>query len=122
MSRRAAVLALATLCGCADAHWTRWDFSPAQAAQDETACQEQAERDTSLRPAGLDSPSLSQYYGPNFQLLGRQRRAGTSAPLFDIDPTPRVLEQLRLEDECMRAKGYELMIHPSPAGALGGMP
>jgi len=106
MIRATLAIAVAALSACAQP-WTRGDYSPAQAAQDETACQEQAERDTSLRPTGTDTASLSQYYGPNNQLLGRQRRAGSSAPLFDIDPTPRMLEQLKLEDECMRGKGYE---------------
>jgi hypothetical protein len=106
MTRTAALLLLlAPLGACAPVPWTRADFSPAQAAQDEGACQEGAEREMSLRPAGFHG-SLSQYYGPNYQPYGRTRWMGTPGPLFDIDPTARAFEQMRLEDECMRAKGY----------------
>jgi hypothetical protein len=106
MSRTTAVIAATALCACAQP-WTRADFSPAQAEQDQTACAEQAERDISLRPAGLLSGSLAEYYGASFQPYARARRIGASGPLFELDPTSFRLEQLRLEDECMRAKGYE---------------
>jgi hypothetical protein len=104
---RAGTLVLATvLAACAETQWTRPDFSPAQAVQDETACQEQAEREASLRPSGLYG-SLSRYYGPNVQPYGRTRWISAPGPLFDVDPMPRLLEQMRIEDQCMRAKGYE---------------
>jgi hypothetical protein len=92
---------LAGLCACADPPWTRPNFSPAQAEQDALACQEQAEQEASLRPAGVQG-SL-----PSFQPYGRTRWIAAPGPLFDVDPMPRLLEQIRLEEQCMRAKGYE---------------
>lgn len=106
MNRTLLAVAVTMLCACAQP-WTRADYSPAQAEQDQTACAEQAERDISVRPAGLLSGSLSEYYGASFQPYARSRRIGTSGPLFELDPTSFRLEQLRLEDECMRGKGYE---------------
>jgi len=54
-----------------------------------------------LRPVGFRG-SLS-----NFQPYGRTRWIAAPGPQFDVDPMPRLLEQIRLEEECMRAKGYE---------------
>jgi hypothetical protein len=105
MSRATFAVAVAALCACAEAPWTRSDVSPAQAAREQTACEEQAEREISLRAAGLVGGSLSDNYGSTFQPYLRNRRIGATGPL-DVDPTSRRLEQLRLEEECMRAKGY----------------
>lgn len=84
----------------------RPDSSPAQAAQDEAACADQAEREISTRADGFVGGSLSENYGSTFQAYTRNRPTGSTGPL-DVDPTPRKLEQLRREDACMRAKGYQ---------------
>ena len=106
MNRAAAAVVLAALCACAEEPWMRPDSSPAQAAQDEAACADQAERETSTGANGLVGGSLSQNAGSTFQPYMRNRRVGATGSL-DVDPTPRQLEQLRLEDACMRAKGYQ---------------
>lgn len=107
MTRTAApLLLMGLLGGCAPVQWTREDFSPAQAEQDEAACQEEAAREASLRSVGFYG-SLSHYYGPNYQPYGRTRWIGAPGPMFDADPVgSRMLEEGRLADLCMRAKGY----------------
>jgi hypothetical protein len=107
MKHAAAPLVLVTLLGgCASTQWTRPDFSPAQAEQDQLACEREAEREVSLRSAGFYG-SLSQYYGANFQPYGRTRWLGAPGPMFDFDPVGRrMLEEGRLADSCMRAKVY----------------
>jgi hypothetical protein len=98
---------VAALAGGCSTQWTRPDYSPAQAAQDQLACEEQAEREASLRPVGFHGGSLSQYYGPNYQPYGRTRWIGAPGPMFDADPAgSRMMEEGRLVDSCMRAKGY----------------
>lgn len=107
MKRAAVPFVLATLLGCTPTQWTRSDFSPAQAEQDQLACEREAEREVSLRAVGFYG-SLSQYYGPNYQPYGRNRWLGAPGPLFDFDPVGRrMLEEGRLADSCMRAKGYQ---------------
>jgi hypothetical protein len=108
MKRAAAPLVLVMLLGgCAPTQWTRSDFSPAQAEQDQLACEREAEREVSLRPAGFYG-SLSQYYGVNYQPYGRTRWLGAPGPMFDVDPVGRrLLEEGRLADACMRDKGYQ---------------
>ena len=49
MKRAAAPLMLVTLLGGCATQWTRSDFSPAQAEQDQLACEQEAEREVSLR-------------------------------------------------------------------------
>jgi len=107
MYRAAAPLMLVTLLGGCATQWTRSDFSPAQAAQYQLACEYEAEREVSLRSVGFYG-SLSQYYGPNYQPYGRSRSLGAPGPMFDFDPVGRrMLEEGRLADSCMRAKGYQ---------------
>ena len=108
MTRAAAPLVLVMLLGgCAPTQWTRSDFSPAQAEQDQLACEREAEREVSLRSAGFYG-SLSQYYGANYQPYGRTRWLGAPGPMFDVDPVGRrMLEEGRLADACMRDKGYQ---------------
>jgi len=61
----------------------------------------------SLRSVGFYG-SLSQYYGANYQPYGRSRWLGAPGPQFDFDPVGRrMLEEGRLADSCMRAKGYQ---------------
>ena len=95
--------------GCASLQWTRPDLSLAQVEQDELACQEQAERELSLHAAGFRG-SPSELYGQNFQPIGRSPRQwmGAPGPMFDIDPVRRMLEEDRIADACMRARGYRL--------------
>ena len=106
MTRGRILVLLAALTSGCSTQWTRPDFSPAQAEQDRLACEEQAVREASLHPAGFQG-SLSQYYGPNYQPFGRTRWFGAPGPMFDADPAgSRMMEEGRLVDSCMRAKGY----------------
>src|SRR5437868_7626091 len=95
--------------GCASPQWTRPDLTLAQVEKDELACQQQAERELSLHAASFYG-APAELYGQNFQPLTRSRRQWISAPgpLFDIDPVRRTLEEDRIADACMRAKGYSL--------------
>jgi len=107
MMRVAAPIFLAALLGGCATQWTRSDFSPAQAEQDQLACESEAEREVSLRSVGFYG-SVSQYYGANYQAYGRSRWLGAPGPQFDFDPVGRrMLEEGRLADSCMRAKGYQ---------------
>ena len=104
---------------CVAPQWTRPDYSAVQTERDELACQAQAERELSRRPPGFYG-SLSEFYGQNYQPpTGRmpQRYSGPPGPMFDIDPVHRMLEEDRISDACMRAKGYmpeERATKPSP--------
>ena len=122
MDRRRALVAISLgsaflLAGCASPQWTRSDSSPAQGEQDQLACQQQAKREVSLQPYGFYG-SLSELYGQNSQPQGRgmARGIGAAGPMFDIDPVHRMLEEDRIADACMRARGYtpqEPAIKPS---------
>jgi hypothetical protein len=108
MERRGTLIAMALLVGGCAPHWTRPD--PAGAAwadQDETACQQQAEFLTSPL-SGNFYGSLMEMYGQNFRPMSRRQPqwVGSPGPTFDIDPVRRTLEEDRLVDACMRAKGY----------------
>jgi hypothetical protein len=123
LDRRSALvtisLASAFLLGaCAAPPWTGPDHSRAQVEQDMRTCQRQAERELTLHPDSFHG-SPSELYGQNFQPPGRNspRAIGPPGPMFDIDPVRRMLEEDRMTDACMRAKGYtpqEPPIKPSP--------
>src|SRR5438132_236062 len=97
-------LLAALLMACDTPRLVRQD---ARAEQDQLACEQEAEREVSLRSVGFYG-SLSQYYGANYQPYGRSRWFGAPGPMFDFDPVGRrMLEEGRLADSCMRAKGYQ---------------
>jgi len=97
------VLLLAALLGaCSEPRWARQDASAEQADQDDVDCQRQAAREASLRAGGFYGPS---YYGPSRWLYGR---SAVSRPDTGFDPYGyRTLDEARLTDLCMRAKGYQ---------------
>jgi hypothetical protein len=92
------IVALA-LCGCAGRPWLRDSATPEQADKDTVDCQRWAANEASLRAGGFYGSS---YYGPYFS-----RRAVTR-PDTGFDPDGyRQLDEARLGDFCMRAKGYQ---------------
>jgi hypothetical protein len=100
MTRYVASLILAlVLYGCAGQQWVRQDATPAQADKDTVDCQRWAANEASVRAGGFYGPS---YYGPYYS-----RRAVTR-PDTGFDPYGyRQLDEARLGDFCMRAKGYQ---------------
>jgi hypothetical protein len=119
--------------------WVKPDASPEEANQDAMICQQEAWREARLR---------SWYYRPIGPMVARDAAgrpfvswpAGAFGGPFD-DP---FMEEGRLAQFCMRAKGYELVpsdkvqrppqeymqrdgkpaetIHPSPSGTPSGKP
>lgn len=91
----------AGLAGCAAMQWTRGDATPEQLAADMRACRDQAWRATTwnsldyygaMGPPFFSDPFGRRYFGwPHYSPFG-----------------DRFLEEARLADFCMRAKGYEL--------------
>jgi len=92
--------------GCAP-EWTRPDISAAWADQDEAACQQQAEFVMSMDATRFYG-SLMDLYGQNYRPASRRspQAYGPPGPMFDIDPVRRILEEDRITENCMRAKGY----------------
>ena len=91
--------------GCAP-QWTRQDSRADWADQDEAACQQQAGYLASQSSNFYGSPM--ELYGQNFRPSSRRtpQSWGPPGPMFDIDPVRRILEEDRLTEACMRAKGY----------------
>jgi len=100
MSIRLSSMALAlALWGCAGPQWVRQDASAEQADKDTVDCQRQAANEASLRAGGFYGPS---YYGPYYS------RRSITRPDTGWDPYGyRHLDEARLTDLCMRAKGYQ---------------
>ena len=100
MSRQLAFIALAVaLCGCAGPQWARQDASAEQADKDTVECQRKAANEASLRAGGFYGPS---YYGPFYS----RRAISRADPGWDPYGN-RQLDEARLTDLCMRAKGYQ---------------
>lgn len=105
MKRLVALVSLAALlAGCAPMEWTRSDATPEQMAADMRACREQAWRETrwnyfnyygATGPAVFADPFGRHYLWPYYGPFGD--------PFGD-----RFMEESRLANFCMRAKGYEL--------------
>jgi hypothetical protein len=105
MQRLLAALSLAAaLAACAPMEWTRSDATPEQIAADMRACRDQAWRETSWS-------SLSYgYWGPAMlsdPFFGRRYLWPYYSPFGDPFGD-RFLEESRLTNFCMRAKGYDL--------------
>jgi len=94
------------LSGCAP-HWTRQDSRADWVDQDEAVCQRQAEWVTSQQSTGFYGSPM-ELFGQNFRPSSRRtpQNFGPPGPMFDIDPVRRILEEDRLTEACMRAKGY----------------
>jgi len=95
----ASIVFALVLCGCAAQPWVRQDASVAQADKDTVGCQRQAANEASLRAGGFYGPS---YYGPFYS-----RRAMSHADRGWDPYGNRQLDEARLTDLCMRAKGYQ---------------
>jgi hypothetical protein len=80
--------------------WARVDASPEQADRDEVDCQRQAAREVSTLAGGFYGPYYAPYgYGPYNRGISRPDPSQPSAS--------RALEEARLTDLCMRARGYQ---------------
>jgi hypothetical protein len=107
MKRLAFLLASLALAACAPMQWTKSETSADQAAADLRACREQAWRATSWGPYGYWYGGIGpfSYYDPFGRRLYPWPYYGVPyANPFD----DRFMEEARLTDFCMRAKGYEL--------------
>ena len=86
------------LCACAANEWVRHDVTAEQADRDQIECQRWASREASVRADG--------FYGPGYGPYGpfASRRFGPGA----TDRSAyHMLDEARLADFCMRAKGYQ---------------
>ena len=91
------------LAACTSTRWVRQDASAGQTDQDDIDCQRKAAREASLRAGGFYGPS---YYGPyRYGPYGR-RAVSRPDPAFDSYGY-RTVDEARLTDLCMRAKGYQ---------------
>jgi hypothetical protein len=93
---RSAVLTIAVaLAGCTPMEWYRPDVSAADTEEEAKQCQEQAWRATAWSYPYAPYP----YWGP----FGRRYWGPWASPYND-----RFMEEARLADFCMQAKGYRL--------------
>jgi hypothetical protein len=92
------LLLVSLLSACSTSEWVRQDVTAEQADREQIDCQRWAARETSLRAEGFYGPA----YGPYGPFAGRRYGAGA------MDPSGhRMLEEARLADFCMRAKGFQ---------------
>ena len=107
MERQSTLIALALLLAGCVPQWTRPDASAFWADQDEATCQQQAAFQASQQSSNFQGSPMD-LYGQNFRpaTRGSPRAFGPPGPMFDIDPVRRTLEEDRLTEACMRAKGY----------------
>jgi hypothetical protein len=104
MNRLAASLISLALTGCAPMQWVKADADSAQADADLKNCQDQAWREAnwhSLYYFGAVGPMV---YNDS---LGRRFLVWPYGPFADPFGE-RFMEESRLSNFCMRAKGYEL--------------
>lgn len=103
MKRLLALVSLvAALAACAPMEWTRGDATPEQREADMRACRDQAWREATW--------NAFHYYGPTGVFadpFGRRTLWPYYSPFGDPFGD-RFLEESRLANFCMRAKGYEL--------------
>lgn len=106
---RSALLALALLCGCTPMRWEKLDVSPEQFRVDEDYCRQAAWREAGIRAWQY------QTLGPVFAQdpSGRGTLVWPSSPF--VDPFGhQLIEENRLTQFCMEAKGYQLVPAPKP--------
>ena len=105
--RRIAVVTFAgaaLLSGCASMEWAKPDASSEQARADEQACFQASLREAQTRTAHY--PSAGPVVAPNASGGGAVMWPGGSM----VDPYGyQMLEQNRLAQFCMEAKGYQLV-------------
>lgn len=104
--RAAALLAAALLAltGCAAMEWTRSDATPEQLHADMRACRDQAWREASWGAFGYGMGPPAFFADP----LGRRYLGWPYFSPFADPFGDRFMEESRLTNFCMRAKGYEL--------------
>lgn len=96
------IAAILPAAACTPMQWVRSDAGPAQLAQDSNQCRNEAMREAFRRT--WFAPWV---YGPPMIVRDARGRPFTVWPW----PDPfydRFMEEARLADFCMRAKGYEL--------------
>jgi hypothetical protein len=105
MPRLVAAVLLALLAACAPMEWTRSDATPGQTAADMRACRDQAWRETSWSSLGYGAWGPPMFSDP---FLGRRYLGWPYYSPFGDPFGDRFLEESRLTNFCMRAKGYDL--------------
>lgn len=106
--RRILLLALALAGGCTPMQWQKQDVSAEQLRADEEECRERAWREASLHAWQYQS-----MWGPAFarDSTGRGVMVWPNSPM--VDPYGyQMLEENRLAQFCMEAKGYKLVPVP----------
>jgi hypothetical protein len=98
----AVVLALAT--ACTPMQWVKPDATPAQFAADSQQCEQEAWREAHWNYMGYHPAFTPWMYRDGF---GRPFAGRPFGPFYDPF-SDRYMEEARLANFCMRAKGYEL--------------
>ena len=104
MKRFPALLVLLAASACAPMQWTKSDAAPGELEADMRACRDQAWREAGWAPA---------WYGPigplaYYDTFGRRMYPYPYYGPFADPYGSRFIEESRLTDFCMRAKGYQL--------------
>lgn len=105
MQRVFAVLLLAAVGACAPMEWSRGDATPEQRQADMRACRDQAWRETMWNSFGYYGVMGPAVFADPF---GRVYPGWPAYRPFGDPFGDRFLEESRLTNFCMRAKGYEL--------------
>ena len=106
---RSALLALALLCACTPMQWEKPDVSPEQFRADEDDCRQAAWREANIRMWQYQTLSPVFAQDPS----GRGAFVWPSSPF--VDPFGyQLIEENRLTQFCMEAKGYQLVPAPKP--------
>jgi hypothetical protein len=99
MSRSWIAIAALIVAGCAPMNWVRPDATPEQLAADTQQCEQEAWREANYYYAGATPFGPWLYRGDPF--------FHTAGPFFN-PYYDRTMEEQRLANFCMRAKGYDL--------------
>ena len=105
MKRPLAAVLLVAAAACAPMEWTRGDATPEQISADMRACRDQAWREASWSSLAYGSWGPPLFADPFF---GRRYLGWPYASPFGDPFGDRFLEEARLTNFCMRAKGYDL--------------
>ena len=108
--RRLAVLAFAAACGCTPMQWHKDGATPEQFRADEADCRQRAWQEASIRAWQYQS-----MMGPVFvrDPAGGGYFVWPTAPLADPYGY-QLMEENRLAQFCLEAKGYALVPAPKP--------
>jgi hypothetical protein len=99
-----ALLAASLLAACTPMQWVRQDTGPEQLDQDMTQCRQEAWREARWHAWSYHP------FGPSWVQDARGRRFLVWPDTVFGDPFgDRFMEESRLEDFCMRNKGYQLV-------------